>query len=64
MAKKRIFLGSFLLGLTLFGLSGCIVEEPREGYYDHEHHRWYHEHHWHDCGDRDEHCYRSDRDRD
>jgi hypothetical protein len=36
-------------------LSGCIVV-PREGYYDHEHHRWWHERAWHDCGDRDERC--------
>jgi len=57
MAKKRLFMGSFLLSLTLFGLSGCIVAEPREGYYDHGHHRWYHEHHWHDCGEHEARCY-------
>jgi len=48
-----------LLGLagvaTTLVASGCVVE-PREGYYDHEHHRWYHEHHWRDCDERDEHC--------
>jgi hypothetical protein len=55
--KKRITLGSFLLGLiTLSTLSGCIVE-PREGDYDHNHHRWYHEHRWQECGDRDDHCH-------
>ena len=43
-----------LLGLA-FVLPGCVVE-PREGFYDREHHRWYHEHAWHECGDRDEHC--------
>ena len=52
----RITLGSFLMGLFLFGFSGCVVE-PHEGFYDHDHHRWYHEHHWHECGDRDEHCH-------
>jgi len=57
MTKLRIFMGSLLLGLTLFNLSGCIVEEPREGYYDHHHHRWYHEHHWRECRDRDDRCY-------
>jgi hypothetical protein len=36
--------------------SGCIVATPHEGYYDRDHHRWYHEHEWHECGDRDEHC--------
>jgi hypothetical protein len=55
MGKMRILIGSFLLGITLFNLSGCIVE-PREGYYDHHHHRWYHEHRWRDCDDRDDHC--------
>jgi hypothetical protein len=44
--------------------SGCIVEHDRgyhegyqEGYYDREHHRWWHEHSWHECRERDdEHC--------
>jgi hypothetical protein len=43
-----------LLGLMLFA-SGCVVE-PREGFYDSNHHRWYHEHAWHDCVENDEHC--------
>jgi hypothetical protein len=55
---------SFLLVLTMMA-AACIVEprdgyyngEPREGYYDRDHARWYHEHRWHDCGDRDEHCH-------
>jgi hypothetical protein len=46
------------LGLALT-LSGCIVEPRggyREGYYDREHHRWWHERTWRECGERDEHC--------
>jgi len=43
-----------LLGGVLFS-SGCVVE-PREGFYDRDHHRWYHEHAWHDCMEHDEHC--------
>jgi hypothetical protein len=43
-----------LLGLTVV-VPGCVVE-PREGFYDRDHHRWYHEHGWRECGDRDEHC--------
>lgn len=43
-----------LLGLSLL-VSACVIE-PREGSYDRDHHRWYHEHGWRDCGDRDEHC--------
>lgn len=36
--------------------SGC-AREPREGYYDRDHHRWWHEHAWRDCAERDEHCH-------
>jgi len=43
-----------LLGLILL-VPGCVVE-PREGFYDRDHARWYHEHAWHDCGAQDEHC--------
>jgi hypothetical protein len=43
-----------LLGLILV-VPGCVVE-PREGLYDRDHHRWYHEHAWRECGERDEHC--------
>jgi hypothetical protein len=57
---KPIAQASFLLGLTLLA-SGCVVydrgHEPREGYYDREHQRWYHEHGWRDCRERDEHCH-------
>jgi len=45
-----------LLGLT-FLVPGCVVE-PREGYFDRDHHRYYHEHGWHPCvEERDEHCH-------
>jgi hypothetical protein len=55
MNTQRIAKGSFLLGLI--GLvMGCVVT-PNEGAYDHEHHRYYHERSWHDCGERDEHCH-------
>jgi hypothetical protein len=37
--------------------AGCVVAEPREGYWDRDNHRWYHEHAWHECGDHDEHCH-------
>lgn len=47
-----------------FMLNGCVVERehtverpvPYEGYYDREHHRWYHENAWVVCDDRDSHC--------
>ena len=45
-----------VLGLATFA-AGCVgVVEPREGFYDRDHHRWYHEHAWVDCGHEDEHC--------
>ncbi len=43
-----------LLGLIVFA-AACVVV-PREGFYDRDHHRYYHEHAWHDCGEHDEHC--------
>ena len=46
----RVVLGSFVLGMFMVGFSGCVVE-PHEGYWDHGNHRYYHEHHWHDCGE-------------
>jgi hypothetical protein len=52
---KRLVIGSLLVGLVTV-TSGCIIAEPREGYYDRDHHRWYHEHGWHDCTEHEEHC--------
>ena len=43
-----------LLGVVLLS-QGCVVE-PREGYWDRDHHRWYHDHAWHDCVEHDAHC--------
>jgi hypothetical protein len=53
--KQRVARGSFVLALMAIA-TGCVVAEPREGYWDRDHNRWYHEHGWHDCGDHDEHC--------
>jgi hypothetical protein len=44
-----------LLALTIFS-SACVVAEPREGYYDHDHARYYHEHTWHECGEHNDFC--------
>lgn len=56
---KRVVIGSFLLGLAVLS-AGCVVATPRdgyrEGYYDRDQHRYYHEHVWVACGDRDDHC--------
>lgn len=53
---QRVFRGSFLVALMALA-TACVVAEPREGYYDNGHHRYYREHTWHECGDRDEHCH-------
>jgi hypothetical protein len=45
----------FLLGLFAF-TSACVVE-PREGYWDHDHARYYHEHAWHACTPADNFCH-------
>jgi hypothetical protein len=52
--------GGVLLGLIALS-SACVVAGPgsgyHEGYYDHEHHRYWHENGWRECGERDEHCH-------
>ena len=56
ISTPRIVRGAFLMGLIAI-TSGCIVESPREGYYDRDHHRYFREHRWHECGERDgEYC--------
>jgi hypothetical protein len=54
---KSLVRASCLLVGLLSLVSGCVVAEPREGYYDHDHNRWYHDHGWHGCGEHDEHCH-------
>jgi hypothetical protein len=53
---RRIAVGSCLLGLMTMFVTGCVLAPPREGYYDRDHHRWYHDHAWVACGPADEHC--------
>lgn len=55
MITRRISLGSCLLALVALFLSGCVIA-PHEGYYDRDHHRYWHDHHWHRCLERDVHC--------
>jgi hypothetical protein len=50
----RIAKFSFVLGLIAFA-SACVVA-PREGYWDRDHNRYYHEHAWHECGPGDNYC--------
>jgi hypothetical protein len=58
MNMRRIATTSFLLGLMAV-MSACVIaprDGYREGYYDRDHHRYYHENAWHDCAERDERC--------
>lgn len=52
---QRVLRGGFLVAIVTFA-SACVIAEPREGYYDHNHNRYYREHVWHDCGDHDDRC--------
>lgn len=65
---KRAVLYTFLVGIVALS-SGCVIhthdrpndaaareEGYREGYYDREHNRYYHENAWHDCVVNDPYC--------
>jgi hypothetical protein len=52
---QRTLKGSLLLALIALA-SACVAEEPRDGFYDQQHQRYYHAHEWHDCGERDNYC--------
>ena len=55
---------SLLLALIVVPfVSGCVVAEPREGYYDRDHARYYHNHGWVACDRDGDNCrQRGDRD--
>lgn len=51
--------GAGAVSALLMLATGCIVTPGpgyHEGYYDRDHHRYYHENAWHECGDHDERC--------
>jgi len=63
--------GTLALASLMLCLSGCVVHDRevvhdhdhagydqgyKEGYYDREHHRWWHENAWRDCEENDIHC--------
>jgi hypothetical protein len=52
---KQITAISVLLALMAV-MSACVIA-PREGYYDRDHHRYYHQNAWHSCGQNDQHCH-------
>lgn len=65
MNTRQIALTSLILGLA-GTVSGCVVSTTREtthdvpvheGYYDQEHHRYWHDDAWHDCTDHDDYCH-------
>jgi len=71
MSHIRRPAAALLPGLIVMSISGCYqaappppataapppaAGEPREGYWDREHHRWWHEHRWHECDEHEPHC--------
>jgi len=54
-ASKALLRALFMMMGLMVLAQGCVVE-PREGYWDRDHHRWYHDHAWHDCVEHDVHC--------
>ena len=56
MKYSLLIAQSGILVAMLMASSGCVVTEPREYYFDRDHHRYYHEHVWHDCHEHDERC--------
>lgn len=55
MTIKKHVPVTILFGLAML-LVGCVMRVPSEGYYDRDHHRYWHDHGWRECGERDEHC--------
>jgi hypothetical protein len=63
------FPGTLALAILMTSVSGCVVHDRevvhdggysqgyKEGYYDHEHSRYWHDQAWHDCVEHDEHCH-------
>jgi hypothetical protein len=56
MKNLPLIAKSSLMMVLISLASACVVAEPRNGYYDRDHHRYYHERSWHDCREHDEHC--------
>ena len=60
---RSIARGSCLISLFVL-LAGCVIVPPggdhegyREGSYDQPHHRYRHDHEWHECHEHDDpHC--------
>jgi hypothetical protein len=55
--KNARHIGQTAVVLALILFSTACVVEPRENYYDRDHHRYYTAHTWHECGDHDDHCH-------
>jgi hypothetical protein len=61
------FAAGILSGLIAMSIGGChrgpphgaappAAGEPREGFWDRENNRWWHEHSWHACDAHEPHC--------
>lgn len=59
---QRILSHTLVLGLVALS-SACVVHDHRdreegyrEGYYDRDHNRYYHDREWHECMEHDTYC--------
>ena len=72
VSNRLIAISALPLVSLMLCLPGCVVHDRevvrdhdrssynqgyREGYYDREHHRWWHENAWRDCIENDIHCH-------
>ena len=69
MKVSSWFSGAVVLAALMMGLSGCVVHDRdvvhdggyaqgyKEGYYDREHNRYWHDETWHECSVDDTHCH-------
>jgi hypothetical protein len=67
-SRRSFAPGAVALAALMMCLSGCVVHDRevvhdngyaegyKEGYYDRDHHRYWHDQAWHDCVEHDVHC--------
>lgn len=68
--SSRVATGALIVAAAMLSLTGCVVHEKetvhdnpgyqqgyKEGYYDREHNRYWHESGWHDCVANDPYCH-------
>jgi hypothetical protein len=70
LSSRLAATGALLVTGVVMSLTGCVVHDKevvhdnagytqgyKEGYYDHEHNRYWHDSGWHECGANDPYCH-------